>query len=752
MDLLPLPQRPIRAFSEIQCLCGLHEPYPYTYDNRGWLNFPERMGRDKDDLYATHADSESIISVKRSLLQAWLFFGLLIDFLDQDVDQETFVEYRNGQRVVAWKRVLEQLSIWTRKVQSSDGVSNKRLKLHLDALSREARQHVRSFCNSTFDETASPLQDDVSLSILLLASLLELAKANVSAHLPIPLRIQAMPPKSLLATLSNQNWCPSDIARMRSTLGSLLATYYLSLIGPSRPELQHSNCDTRRCKSYQVKEESYQQRHAAECACHNMMQLDIDHISSLILKNEVPLALAQTPQFDRFGLELVTLAERTTGFVAISHVWSDGLGNPMDNSLPRCQVQRLQHWCDELFPYRPTGQSIPFWMDTLCIPRAGPAKKLAISSMTKVYGLATAVLVIDKDLLETPRNVTDLELVARIYSCGWLRRVWTLQEGVKARSLYFRLRDGFLNLETIIRRISSRLTGDVDFDPSHQLAWEFLKPLIAFEEISANSSRGLGAAISSVQFRDATNAGDDLVCIDGILGWEEKDVQRVAPDPTVPTNLQPLQVFLLRQSSIPSDILFLGGCRMTDPGWRWAPAELAEQRAYQISGPLTSKVTAHGLYGTYHGIQVAPIPQNKLQNAFMLYDQSYGVWLVVKDNSATDTGSLHIQDVEYRPGVSKADWIDGLRRPALLLQNKLPRVGGTSSTVGVLVNVEFERDGVIHAQFCGSVAFDLLPTETVQQFEGMKVTFGGLQGLVNEFKQLVRLGNGVKDGQKWCIS
>jgi hypothetical protein len=36
-------------------------------------------------------------------------------------------------------------------------------------------------------------------------------------------------------------------------------------------------------------------------------------------------------------------SETTKKYVAISHVWSDRLGNPEENSLPRCQLFRPKH-------------------------------------------------------------------------------------------------------------------------------------------------------------------------------------------------------------------------------------------------------------------------------------------------------------------------------------------------------------------------------------------------------------------------
>lgn len=45
-------------------------------------------------------------------------------------------------------------------------------------------------------------------------------------------------------------------------------------------------------------------------------------------------------------------------FVAISHIWSDELGNPFENFLSKCQVKRLQSLVNGFFP--DSSEAIPF--------------------------------------------------------------------------------------------------------------------------------------------------------------------------------------------------------------------------------------------------------------------------------------------------------------------------------------------------------------------------------------------------------
>ena len=102
-----------------------------------------------------------------------------------------------------------------------------------------------------------------------------------------------------------------------------------------------------------------------------------------------------------------------------SHVWSDGMGNLHQKSLPRCQIIRLKALVDDLtwskgrtwdrlnkaqlgkFWRRLRGRTVAFWLDTLCIPVGSEYKKfrsLAMRLTYKAYVSGLDVLVLDSEL------------------------------------------------------------------------------------------------------------------------------------------------------------------------------------------------------------------------------------------------------------------------------------------------------------------------------------------------------------------
>ena len=58
----------------------------------------------------------------------------------------------------------------------------------------------------------------------------------------------------------------------------------------------------------------------------------------------------------------ISVPWRDWNLVAISHVWADGLGNPHENKLPRCQLEKLQNCVNDLYGRR--HRPVPFWIGT----------------------------------------------------------------------------------------------------------------------------------------------------------------------------------------------------------------------------------------------------------------------------------------------------------------------------------------------------------------------------------------------------
>jgi hypothetical protein len=76
-------------------------------------------------------------------------------------------------------------------------------------------------------------------------------------------------------------------------------------------------------------------------------------------------------------------------YVAISHVWVDGLRSTTEEGLLVCQIKQLVALTNQLTPCR------TFWIDALCIPSVKDMRKQVIWLMVKTYKDVKFVLVID---------------------------------------------------------------------------------------------------------------------------------------------------------------------------------------------------------------------------------------------------------------------------------------------------------------------------------------------------------------------
>ena len=123
---------------------------------------------------------------------------------------------------------------------------------------------------------------------------------------------------------------------------------------------------------------------------------------------------------------------RTEGYVALSHVWIEGLQrDPIHHGIPKTKLNLIFDVLDR------NGISIEWvWTDALAIPAGGtPTANLqdellttdVINSMPMIYSKAQMVVILDALLLQLhPQSLGD---VAAALMCGkWAYRVWTYQE------------------------------------------------------------------------------------------------------------------------------------------------------------------------------------------------------------------------------------------------------------------------------------------------------------------------------------
>ncbi|KAI1411138.1 hypothetical protein F5Y13DRAFT_201679 [Hypoxylon sp. FL1857] len=251
----------------------------------------------------------------------------------------------------------------------------------------------------------------------------------------------------------------------------LMRPYFVSLLTRrERPGIDHSLCSEICCMANNVDEETYQTFHVSRgCRC-PMVGVDETRLAEIVRQGSIPVIYVETDRKTKNPKLRLKAASPGNKYVALSHVWADGLGNPRSNSLPQCQIKRLARQisalpkcgtvsceppCDEYLwaNWVPTNAEYSrqtsrlFWMDTLCVPvDDSDLRTHAINRMAAVYAGASHVLVLDYELQQLRLGTQPLtDHMAFIISCNWSSRSWTYQEGTLSRACYFQCADGAIN-------------------------------------------------------------------------------------------------------------------------------------------------------------------------------------------------------------------------------------------------------------------------------------------------------------------
>lgn len=328
---------------------------------------------------------------------------------------------------------------------------------------------------------------------------------------------------------------------------------FLSRMKKLDPHRDHRGCQDDMCKWNQISKDEYKTLHVEqECPCDDISVV-LSDLENSLLKGRLPLLKLENVGglLDELDIQVVEYSGKE-GYVAISHVWAYGLGNPLTNALPRCQLARIGNMMAEMpstatelnsrmppedDPSKLTTMLPPcskydmeseqtelyLWIDTICCPVDPPkSKALAIELLAQTYRDATFVLVLDGGLVACDgTGISIQETLARIFTSAWLQGLWTLQEGVLAQDrLWFQFRDRALSLKALLNSRSPNLSIKVPFNEDLVAQYR----IISLSFLRDDTSRmnvpyrlGIGhdlmALDRALRYRSCTVETDEALCI-----------------------------------------------------------------------------------------------------------------------------------------------------------------------------------------------------------------------------------------------
>ncbi|OSD04598.1 hypothetical protein PYCCODRAFT_1363918 [Trametes coccinea BRFM310] len=412
--------------------------------------------------------------------------------------------------------------------------------------------------------------EDIICSLGMFLSVLCLCVATIWEDVPECVAlgdIDAMQHRYIISTsllsrkrMLSAGWCPYTISIpfiQGTPIPVLSNIIHLDPFVRDDPQ-EHQHCTGNSCKFYTIDIPSYVPRHADDaCSCSSVKPL-LQGVTDLLAEDTIPVVV-----FD--GAQLVVKRSSEVPYVAISHVWADGLGSTTEDGLPSCQIARVSRLARQLLP-----ASGAFWMDSLCVPALHDLRKRAIKLMAKTYADADKVVVLDVGIrARCARANSWEENVLRIATSGWVTRVWTLQEGLLARQLYFEVADGIIESEEL---------ESFDGPTRSRMAQQFTRgvlPILEYRYKRKQSSTfqcTLRDVIRLLRRRTTTKPEDESIAIAGILPLDVRALLNIVGPNAAEMRMK---AALLQLRHVPRRFPLLPQEKLALPGFKWAPCNLA---------------------------------------------------------------------------------------------------------------------------------------------------------------------------------
>jgi len=353
-----------------------------------------------------------------------------------------------------------------------------------------------------------------------------------------------------LREMAKKSWCRVRMDWLRGANRTML---YVASLLPSHEAASHLACSERICTHRSNSMHQQQAKHRYEaCSCGIISFQEAD-LLRIMRSGGIPgISQHGFPSIPEEQRSYHLLDVSGKNYIAISHVWSQGLGNPSSNSLPECQLRHLFQLIRKI-----SSSEVHLWIDTISVPVTKDHKKIALRTLGQVYRQAHHVLVIDRHLLQVGTDLYERQIQLR--SSEWIGRLWTFQEGRLARNLCIQFRDEAVPASELLR-----MPSDIGENKMRAMFCDFdggcRRPL---QHILTNDKDGKHRFFDlapALAFRSVTDPNDEPICIATLLGL---DFDRFQSEPSMVDIYQSF-------TELPRDILFLSGPRLHVPGFRWA--------------------------------------------------------------------------------------------------------------------------------------------------------------------------------------
>ncbi|KAF0317140.1 hypothetical protein GQ607_015657 [Colletotrichum asianum] len=338
--------------------------------------FPASHGFQIEDLA-----SRAVTSCRHaSFLQTWAFFGLLREVFSIEgycFDPNDFKHTTDLGSGITTKALTRYTWYWQAarahydqdRLRMIDATVDRCLGLIHGVISI-TNQTMGSLPDTEDDVDPSSWSPTVRViySVALLGDYLTHARRRLRLYTPGPALSWNFVP--LEKFMKHGGWCDGELSRL-PTHCNLSSRLFLAGIDRNGLGKDHGKCNAEvGCLAHQLDYKTYRTSHRTGCsrkACPERGP-SVPRIVAAIQKGGSAAVDASgvTNGQDPRVVQVGGIGGTQTRYVAISHVWSDGLGNPWSNRLCSCQLNHIQALVNGLYPL--DQAPVPFWIDSLVIP------------------------------------------------------------------------------------------------------------------------------------------------------------------------------------------------------------------------------------------------------------------------------------------------------------------------------------------------------------------------------------------------
>jgi hypothetical protein len=531
-----------------------------------------------------------------SMIQSWLFFGLLESAFGAPFATRDYVRSVNGREVMDTAELrtsIDDFRTHIAAIQDIESIAKEMQETIVESLRYAAAWNERL---AKFSAFGNPLaaNSETFISVARLTVLVAEAVWAIGQQFPTTeprffidctWRLETGYESELKRRVTSLGWCPTLFDRMNNFV-RLPASFleYMSIYpSPKTAPNRHRKCHTlTRCQEYNVDDPStYQAAHRQKgCQCDNVL-FARESVATALEASHIPVVDADKLLTSTSDDIIRSWSPSTPfEFVAYSHVWSDGLGSDTERGLPTCQVKYLRDLAVEVSgtPY--------IWIDSLCIPRLRKLRDLALAQMSESYRSSYVTIVLDAGIMTRSTLESNQSQLLAVSLSTYQERLWTLSESVLSSRITFAFKNEMKSSKDLL-----------DMSATDQHLPVIRTSLSLLDNLSHGMHAGdvtIGALQRNLCRRTSSWPTDESLATASIMGLDLKQLLEVNDD-------ERMMRFWKMANYVPRDIIIETSLKLQRDGFRWAPQSLMDLKCDVMMDfkDRAATVTENGLRGDY---------------------------------------------------------------------------------------------------------------------------------------------------------